>query len=104
MGPITGSGTVRPGPGFTVRFALFTWTSALLSRHEVTPKIHRRTSMAYVTWKLVFLYDNNKSIYLNKYPYTMGEKQDAAAKDMLHKITGDEEVWVRTVSDRVGKK
>jgi hypothetical protein len=27
--------------------------------------------MAYVTWKLVFLYDNNKSIYLNKYPYTM---------------------------------
>ena len=69
--PITGSGTVRPGPGFTVRFALFTWTSALLSRHEVTPKIHRRTSMAYVTWKLVFLYDNNKSIYLNKYPYTM---------------------------------
>ena len=69
--PITGSGTVRPGPGFTVRFALFTWTSALLSRHEVTPKIHRRTSMAYVTWKLVFLYDNNKNIYLNKYPYTM---------------------------------
>ena len=26
--------------------------------------------MAYVTWKLVFIYDNNKSIYLNKYPYT----------------------------------
>jgi hypothetical protein len=32
------------------------------------------------------------------------KKQDAAAKDMLHKITGDEQVWVRTVSDRVGKK
>ena len=29
--------------------------------------------MAYVTWKLVFLYDNNKSIYLNKYPYTMNQ-------------------------------
>ena len=64
---------VLSGPGQVLRyaFAIFTWTSALLSRHEDTPKMHRRISMAHVTWKLVFLYNSNKSIYLNKYPYTM---------------------------------
>jgi hypothetical protein len=31
------------------------------------------------------------------------EKQDAGAKDMLYEITGQEDVWVRTVSDRAGK-
>ena len=30
------------------------------------------------------------------------QQQDAAAKDMLYKITGKNEVWVRTVSDPVG--
>ena len=39
------SGTVRPGPGFTVRFALFTWSSALLlmiRRHteDIPKKFH----------------------------------------------------------------
>ena len=28
------------------------------------------------------------------------QKQDTAAKDMLYEITGDADVWVRTVSDR----
>ena len=36
--------------------------------------------------------------------WTSLKKQDAAAKDMLYKMTGDEDVWVRTVSDRVGNQ
>ena len=29
------------------------------------------------------------------------KKQDTAAKDMLYAITGEDDVWVRTVSDRL---
>ena len=36
--------------------------------------------------------------------WTSLKTQDAAAKDMLYKMTGDEDVWVRTVSDRVGNQ
>ena len=32
------------------------------------------------------------------------KKQDTAAKDTLYKITCENDVWVRTVSDRVGNK
>ena len=36
--------------------------------------------------------------------WTSLKKQAAAAKDMLYKMTGDEDVWVRTVSDRAGNQ